>query len=371
MSDFSLWFNSYMNKFNRVALHVLMWFLFGLIVELGLILSAKLSFYSSLFFLGRSLVANAIVFYLFFYVILPKYILKRKLWAAMSLTFGLTFLWQMATYLFIVLAKNYGEITDPLMIKNVNDHISAGFIHIFSIKEIFGGLLFIVASVSPLFCIKIFVDIIRQTHKQMAMEKEKSLLELNFLKSQLNPHFLFNTLNSIYILNMKKDKRASDVILELSDTLRYTLYESNTEQVLLEKEMDFLENYIKLESVRQNKQTRIAFDCDATAAGMLTIAPLLTFPFIENAFKHGLGTSIKDAWLEISAKIIGHTFHFHVKNSKNEENNGAQIRIAAGGIGLSNTKKRLALLYPGRYILDIVNTADSYSVELTINLKND
>ncbi len=171
---------------------------------------------------------------------------------------------------------------------------------------------------------------------------------------------------------MKGDEPAAgEIILDLSDTLRYTLYESNTEQADLEKELIFVENYVNLERVRQNKRTKIVFDCNPSTAAGMTIAPLLTFPFIENAFKHGLGTSLKDAWLEIEINVINHIFHFHIRNSKNDENNSKQIREYMGGIGVGNTKKRLELLYPWKHLLEIINTPDEYSVDLKINLNHE
>jgi len=370
MSHFILWFNTFYKKTNRVTLHLGMWLIFGCFVELGLILSHTLSFYSSLFFLIHRISVNAVVFYLFFYLVVPRFIFKRKIVVAIILIIGLLLIYESIEYLGMLAINSYGKVDVPIMKAQLAALATRPYLSIFSFKKIIGDLIFVLAALSPLFCVKIVVDILKLAYKRMEMEKEKSNMEINFLKSQLNPHFLFNTLNSLYILNRKKDKGASDLILELSDTLRYTLYESNTAQVLLDKELDFLENYVKLETVRYPASTKIEFDCNRAATGSLNIAPLLTFPFIENAFKHGLGTTIKDAWIEINTKVIGHTFYFSIRNSKNEENNGKQISASVGGIGVSNTKKRLALLYPAKHILEIVNTADVYSIDLTINLKS-
>lgn len=370
MSDFILWFHSFYKRTNRVTLHLAMWLTFGIFVELGLILSHKVSFYSSIFFLLHRVALNAVLFYLFFYWIVPRFILKRKVLASILLSIGLLYISETIQYLGMMFIYHYGKVDSPIMKIQFEQMTGRGFFYIYSLKNIMGDLIFIIASLSPFFCIKIVVEILKSAYKRTQLEKDKALLEINFLKSQLNPHFLFNTLNSLYILNMKKDKAASDLILELSETLRYTLYESNTEQVSLDRELDFLENYIKLESVRYPAHTKIEFDCNRSDVAALHISPLLTFPFIENAFKHGLGTSLKDAWIEINTKVIGHTFHFNIRNSKNEDNNGTQLKDYAGGIGVSNTKKRLALLYPGKHILEIVNTPDEYSIELMINLKS-
>ncbi|WP_316741570.1 sensor histidine kinase [Pedobacter antarcticus] len=366
--NFISWFNSFYTKEKRIALHIFMWLMFGLMVEFGLLVSYKLSFFTSLFFLARSLVGNAVIFYLFFYFIFPRFILKGKIYIGIALTIGCLFIWQINGYFAMILSSKYGQIESLGLREQVNEDIRYGFLHIFTLEKIFGSLIYIISSLSPVFCVKIIADVTKSVYRATQIEMEKTDLEVNFLKSQLNPHFLFNTLNTIYILNMKKDKAASDVILELSDTLRYTLYESNTDKVLLYKELDFLQNFVNLEKVRQNKNTRIDFNCDRTHVDELTISPLLMFPFVENAFKHGLGTSLKDPWLEINTKVVDKVFYFSIKNSKNEENNGEQIKEYVGGIGVANTKKRLAFLYPERHSLEILNLPNEYSIALKIDL---
>ena len=369
--SFILWFNAFYNKKRRIGLHVLMWLVFSILVELGLILTYHLSFYNSLFFLGRSLVPNLIMFYSFFYLIFPYFILKRRFLAGVLLCILSVLVWISVEHGSMILVKTYANLGDTGLKKQIDLSVSLGIRQLYTVEKFVGSLIYIMTSIAPLFCVKIIVDVTQSAYLTTILERDKTEVEMNFLKSQLNPNFLFNTLNSIYILNMKKDESASDVILELSDSLRYTLYESNTESVRLEKDLLFIENYINLEKVRQNKQTRIIYNCDMESAADYTIAPLLTFPFIENAFKYGLGTSLKDAWLEMETKVTDGKFYFSLRNSKNDDNNGEQLQEKGSEIGVENTKKRLALLYGGKHVLEITDKPDEYSVLLKINLKDE
>jgi two-component system LytT family sensor kinase len=371
MLSIILWFNTFYTQEKRVICHLLMWLLFGALVEFGLLIDYQLSFYNSLFFLGRTLIGNAAVFYLFFYLILPHFILKKKLLTGFALIIASILLWRINEYLAMLIASKYANLSNTGLIRQVNEEVATGLYYVVSPTKFIGGLIFIMYSLSPLFCLKTIIEVMKSAYKTTEIEKSKSALEVAFLKSQLNPHFLFNTLNTIYLLNRKNDSAASEVILELSDALRYTLYESNMEQVLLENELNFLRNYVELEKARQSKDTKIEFNCDLSNITELTIAPLLTFPFIENAFKHGLGTSLKNAWLMINISITDSVFCFSISNSKDDENNGVPLKEYVGGIGVANTKRRLALLYPGKHSLKIENSSKEYNINLKINLNNE
>lgn len=349
-------------------MHLLMWLVLGFLAHFGMSKNYNLTWKDSFMFIERLIVGNALIFYSFFYFIYPRFILTKRFFIAILLLAGTYFLYQANVYFLVLFILKYANIENPGLLEVTRNTVKHGFLHIFSIHMFLGNLIYILSYLSPVFGLKIIADVTKSAYKSRELQKQKTDLEIGFLQSQLNPHFLFNTLNSIYILNMKQDESASDVILELADTLRYTIYESNSERVVLAKELVFLENYINLERVRQNRRTKISYTCDLESAGTLTIAPLLTFPFIENAFKHGLGTSLKDAWLIINIKVIDGIFYFNSKNSKNEENNGPQLNDYFGGIGVENTKKRLALLYPGKHVLEIVNTPDQYSIYLKIDL---
>lgn len=371
MLSFILWFNTFYSRKKRISLHLLMWLVFFILVEFGLLLTYHLSFSNSLFFVARSLVTNVMMFYSFFYLIFPCFFLKGRFFSGILLTISAIFLWLLLEHFSMITIHEYANLGDTGLKRQIDQIVATGFTRVYTLSAFFGSLIYIIIAIAPLFCVKVIVDVTQSAYMTTMLEKEKAELEVNFLKSQLNPHFLFNTLNTVYILNMKKDESASDVILEFSDVLRYTLYESDAEIVSLEKELIFLENYINLERIRQNKQTKISFNCDFENTAGLTIAPLLTFPFIENAFKYGLGTTLTAAWLEMDARVLDGSFYFSLKNSKNEEDNGVPIDEKTVGAGVANTMKRLAILYAGKHILKIIDTPQEYSIMLTIDLKHE
>jgi two-component system, LytTR family, sensor kinase len=188
--------------------------------------------------------------------------------------------------------------------------------------------------------------------------------ELQSLKNQINPHFLFNTLNNLYALTLKKSDLAPEIVLKLSDMMRYMLYECNESEVLMEKEFKYIENYIQLEKLRHSSNTDIQFYFDDQLMEY-QIAPLLLIPFVENSFKHGLRTS-----LEIDAHLETDQLIFKVKNSKPTIVPGHIHTKKQGGVGLVNVKKRLSLLYNNRYTLDIEDMPDIYAIQLSLVLKH-
>ncbi len=206
-----------------------------------------------------------------------------------------------------------------------------------------------------------------QTEKNELVTKNIET-ELQSLKNQINPHFLFNTLNNLYALTLKKSELAPEIVLKLSDMMRYMLYECNEHEVLMEKEFKYIENYIELERLRHSSNTQIEFQVDEELREQL-IAPLLLIPFVENSFKHGIRSSLENASIQIIAQSEKDYMIFSVVNTKPSVIPGQLHIKKQGGVGLSNVKKRLALLYPGRYTLDIDDMPDIYSIKLKLNLK--
>ncbi len=205
-------------------------------------------------------------------------------------------------------------------------------------------------------------------------QKEKKILEtrnmqseLNFLKSQINPHFLFNTLNSLYAHTLKKSDDAPEIVLKLSEMMRYMLYECNERQVPLSKELNYMKNYIDLERLRQGKKVNINMEIEGEVEDQL-IAPLLFIPFIENCFKHGLNHHLNQGYIDIKVIVFDHTVNFYIKNSK-PVHKPKQLHPKSGGIGLVNVKRRLELIYPEKYELNIEESPTTYAVNLDIELK--
>ena len=196
------------------------------------------------------------------------------------------------------------------------------------------------------------------------MENEKLNSELSFLKSQVNPHFLFNTLNSIYSLANKKSDSTPAAIVKLSQLMRYMLYESNEKLVQLEKEIEYLNNYIELQNLRLFDNVKIIYSTKGDTKDKM-IEPMLLIPFIENAFKHGI-SYLENSEINISIEVKNKKLFLKVKNpivkSNSANNNGDH------GIGLKNIKRRLDLLYPDNYLLTIDNSGDKHITELIIEL---
>ena len=198
----------------------------------------------------------------------------------------------------------------------------------------------------------------------ISLEKEKLDTEMKFLKSQINPHFLFNVLNNIYTLTVIKSDKAPDNLMRLSEMLRYMLYDSNDGKVPLQKEIDYLENYISLASLKDSRGLKIKVDFDKSHAD-LKVAPLLLIPFVENAFKHSKIEDLKNGFINISLKTSHEHLEFYIENSIS---NTVFKKDKVGGIGLPNTKKRLDLLYPNRHLLSISDSEKVYSVFLKLDL---
>jgi two-component system, LytTR family, sensor histidine kinase AlgZ len=201
--------------------------------------------------------------------------------------------------------------------------------------------------------------------RKKEVENEKLTSELNFLKAQINPHFLFNTLNNLYYLAYTQSPNTTEVISKLSQMMRYMIYDSNHPRVMLSKEIEYMENYISLEKMRLNNEIPIDFTVKGNVQGVM-IVPLILITFLENAFKHGVSNNHPGAWVKLSIDIRGKECTYTVANSKL-----AVANTSAGeksGIGLQNVRRRLELSYPGQYTLHVAEPADQYVVQLHLTL---
>ncbi|PWV49053.1 sensor histidine kinase [Chitinophaga sp. S165] len=192
------------------------------------------------------------------------------------------------------------------------------------------------------------------------LEKEKYSAEIAFLKAQINPHFFFNTLNSLYALTLKGSDLASKVVLHLSQLMRYMIYDAGADKVLLKHDIDHIGNYIKIEQMRFADRLDLSFNYSGDIEHKM-IAPLLLLPLVENAFKHGIE---EDAgWVTIHLKVTGNRLFLKVENSYPKN-----IKTSGNGLGLRNVKRRLELIYPGQYQLQLNRTEESFEADLKINL---
>jgi len=201
-------------------------------------------------------------------------------------------------------------------------------------------------------------------HMQWIQEKEKQYLEteLNFLKSQIQPHFFFNTLNNLYSLTLKKSDLAPEIVLKLSDLMSYMLYESNAAKTPLTKEISYLQNYIDVEKLRFGSRLEVQFDIEG-AVEQVYIPPMLLNLFVENSFKHGTKHLAYDIRINLLLRIENEYLFFTISNPLPEK---PVVKNEAAGIGLKNVQRRLELLYGSNYTLDITENKNTYLVSLKI-----
>ncbi|MBP7273940.1 MAG: histidine kinase [Saprospiraceae bacterium] len=209
-------------------------------------------------------------------------------------------------------------------------------------------------------------DWLIKQREQEELQTQNIKTELNFLRSQINPHFLFNTLNNLYALTLKKSDKAPEIVLKLSEMMRYMLYECNEHQVSLAKEINYLKNYLDLEQLRLKHNVDITVLTQGEVRDQ-QIAPLLFIPFVENCFKHGINHQIEGGYIHIVFTIKNKLLNFEIENSKPEKM-PTQPTKKSGGIGLENVKRRLELLYPQHHTITLTDNPNSYKVALKMEL---
>lgn len=289
-----------------------------------------------------------LIAYLNLQYFLPNYLLRKR-----YLRYGAAVMLSVLGYL---LAQSlfdyylYGFVIGPLRNSNWVETLSYNF---------FSTLWYL----ALMLALKLSIDWYEQQRIVQEITVKKLEAEVSFLRSQINPHFLFNVLNNLYALTLKKSDLAPDVVLKLSAMMEYMLYDSDDSKVLLQKEISSLHNYIELENLRLDNRSNIRLNITGAVNGQ-EIAPLLLLPVIENAFKHGVSKQTEHAWMHCKLNIDENTLRLQVENSKpvsSPENN-------KGGIGLKNLKKRLELLYPDRHKLQIQDNENTFLVKLEIEL---
>jgi two-component system, LytTR family, sensor kinase len=199
-----------------------------------------------------------------------------------------------------------------------------------------------------------------------AMEKQRIRNELDFLKAQFNPHFLFNSINSIYGHIDRKNGKARGMLLSFSELLRYQLYECNVDKIVIEKEIQYIRNYVALQQERKEENLRVELEIGEEVRGF-SVAPLLLITFVENAFKYVSSHEDRVNEVVISIRRKGEILSFRVYNTRDE---GEPVRsVEKGGIGITNARRRLDLQYPGEHELRIEDKGDSYEVSLHLNIQ--
>ncbi|WP_025665709.1 sensor histidine kinase [Aquimarina megaterium] len=228
-------------------------------------------------------------------------------------------------------------------------------------SKIFFFLLYTTGAGMAAFFLRRNMIIQKENEEKDKLQKE---MELNYLKEQVNPHFLFNSLNSIYALSRQQSPETPDLVMQLSELMRYQLESSKKDTVLLREELEFIENYLLLEEKRLSKRCTIEFLIGGDLLE-LRISPMLLIPFVENAVKHGAQSTNKQSTIDVSATIKDNTLHFCVDNSK-----PPMVAVPKReGLGLENVRRRLNLLYPNSHVLEIDDMEKLYRVNLSIDLR--
>jgi two-component system LytT family sensor kinase len=290
----------------------------------------------------------ALLVYVTNYVLIPKLLYRKKfIW------FGLSFVGLIVTSSLIKMNIIGRVINDAAMINfsgnlktRIYDHVIPHFF-------------LVVAGVA----VKLIFDYSKLQQRMAETAKEKAEAELNFLKSQINPHFLFNSLNAVYFLIDKNNTEARNSLHKFSDMLRYQLYELNGARIPIEREVGYLKDYMDLQKLRKDHYYSVEFSSSPLVKGF-SIEPLLLVPFVENAFKHISHYTEKNNFVKLDLERSNGHFRFTVINSKEP----GRTTEKHGGIGLVNVKRRLELLYPGKHTLYISDQKDEYRVELSLKL---
>ena len=211
---------------------------------------------------------------------------------------------------------------------------------------------------------KEWFELSKARQKITLLEKEKLDAELKALMNQVNPHFLFNSLNVLYSLAIKKKPETPDAIIRLSDILRYVIYESNKDTVTLDSEIELLNNYLQLQQYRIDASAKIEFKTEVID-GNTRIAPMLLLPLLENSFKHGIKGDTGDTFIRIKLNQQKNRVHFTIENNKGVSSEPTDKQT--GGVGLENIRNRLQLIYPDNHTFDVADKDVTFKVELTIN----
>jgi two-component system, LytTR family, sensor kinase len=206
---------------------------------------------------------------------------------------------------------------------------------------------------------------LRREKEASDLKSENLNSELKFLRSQINPHFLFNALNNIYSLSIVKSDKTPETILKLSEMLRYIIYDCNAEKVPLAKELNYIDNYISLQKLKMEFMDNVTVDF-TKAQGDFLIAPMILIPFIENCFKHSSIEDQKNSWISMTLSTENDELNFYITNSLPAK---SQSMDSASGIGLENVRRRLQLIYPDKHTLEITQKDMTFSVSLQIKLK--
>lgn len=352
--------------------HVIIWVCYFVILQFVFSISNDftLALYRSL----KTVVFHAFIFYFNTEILIPKFYDKNKIGK---------YIVSVIILLSIMLCVVY--LVDMYALKGLGYHLGRKphlpfrdimprprrprpeHFHKPVVKVVMQNLTPYVAIIALGIAYKIIVNNIKKEHKKTQLNTQNLLNEMKFLKSQINPHFLFNSLNNIYTLVYIKHDHAPKMLMKLSEMLRYMLYECNADKVPIEKEICYIENYIDLQSLKTEQKQNIKTNYNVSNGGVL-VPPLLFIPFIENSFKHSGVDYPEYGWVDIQLTATNKVINFKVTNSLSKVKSSSD---EVGGIGLENVRRQLELLYPNKYSLVAKRIKSEYKVVLKITLDED
>jgi two-component system, LytTR family, sensor histidine kinase AlgZ len=336
----------------RVWRHVSYW-LFHIIIwaAFWVIMDSPATFWRNLFNMSLWVPVFILFSYPLVYFAVPHLLLRRKVWQFLLLILawgaaGLYINFAYRSYVYIPLQQGIGFEYIPQTGLQAHSY-----------------LCMTTSAASPML-IKFFKLWTIKQRDWLRVQQEKITAELQLLKAQVHPHFLFNTLNNIYSFSLDNSPKTPELILKLSSLLSYMLYDCKTEEVRLEKEIEIMKNYLDLERERYGNKIEISWSVGGNIKDKF-VAPLLLLPFLENAFKHGASEQIEKPWLGVDISVKNDTILCKIVNSKNE-----YVQQSKNGIGINNVKKRLQFLYHGKHELHISDEGNFFVVSIMLVLSH-
>ena len=337
---------------NRIIHHILFWILSYFVLLSLFSTSSEISkvdyIYTSIF-----LITLVLGVYINLLVLIPRLLSSKKILLYVILLLSVLFA---------------GSLFNMLLFNRFIDYLLPGyyFISYYSFFDILKFFLVFISITTLIKLSKEWFQLIESKQKLVEIEKEKVEIELKALRSQVNPHFLFNSLNVLYSLALKKAKETPEAITKLSDILRYVIYDSNVDRVKLSAEVELINNYLSIQNHRIDNTSKIVFNTDIQDD--IHIPPMLFLPLVENSFKHGIKGDVSGTYINIYLSAKGHEVIFEIENNKGSTD---QIeKESRGGIGITNIKQRLTLLYPDRHFFEISENENVFKVLLKIKNEN-
>ncbi|MDX2245378.1 MAG: histidine kinase [Bacteroidia bacterium] len=337
-----------MSRFNQrqweITAHVLFWI--GYVIFISFLITQFLQPRAAFFRTIIMAIFHALLVYSHLYILLPRFFEQKKY---RKYVFSLVMI-----LLLSVVLRIFADYT-LARLAAVESAL------LFSRTHILGTIISSVIILLITFPLKMIQYGSQKEILQEELKTQRLEAELKFLKAQVNPHFLFNTLNNIYTLAFTQSEQTAPTIMKLSEMMRYMLYECRAERVPLLSEVHYLQNFIELQQLKTPDHQNITFEIEGKVNGIM-IPPLLFVPLVENAFKHGNPTDIHTGWVKANLSVSAENIVFSIRNSLPSEIRKDKV----GGIGLENIRNRLELIYPHSHKIDIQTAPDQFSVTISI-----